>query len=681
MQPDGKIIVIGDFFINGSIYYIVRLNSNGTIDQSFNNPSLAVSNPLYCVALQTNGEILIGGNFTNVDSIVNNNYLARLTTNGTLDTTFAVNFGRLPFTGAGVTTVALQPDGKVVVGGYFTNYGSVLLNGVTRLNSNGTRDTSFTSAIGVASGNSPQVVAIQPDGKILLAGLLNTGSGNVNEIVRLTTTGSKDTSFFAETVQESANGSGGIYCLALQASGEIVIGGWFTNIVAQGLLTTSPTCSNLGRIASNGTPETSANFNSLSIGGTTGNYVYSLANAQNGDIVVGGQFSTVGSASHSGIARLTNNIVQETLISSTTTIQWMRTNSAPEITQASFGEFNFANGQWVTLGTGTRIFGGWQLAGLNLPTGAYIRAQGTTIGGESAASSGIDEELIAVGEPSVSPFVEAISATNISATTAVLNGLVNSFDTPATVSFYYGTNASFGYGVSAMPSVVESSITTPESANIANLVPGTTYYFEIEAVTNLGRTYQNFDSTTGSFRTLGTNAFLSGLTLGAATLSPPFSSTNGSYSANVPYGVSNLTITAFAVDGNATYSVHPGAFTNSGVTIGPVALSVGLNQIQIYCLSQDLNYERGYTVAITRAALAGIPTLTSAKINGMGQFTLTFSGTSSANYSVYAATNLLIPSTNWTDLGPANPSTNAVFQYIDSQTTNFAARFYQIRSP
>ncbi|MFN7141775.1 MAG: delta-60 repeat domain-containing protein, partial [Limisphaerales bacterium] len=127
VQPDGKIIIAGAFRnYNGTPRnFIARLHKNGTLDQTF------VANPndwVRCVAVQPNGKILIGGKFTFVDGVPRNR-IARLNADGSLDQTFDPGTGvEEPFFYwlqddiPSLFTIALQNDGKILIGGGFRTY-------------------------------------------------------------------------------------------------------------------------------------------------------------------------------------------------------------------------------------------------------------------------------------------------------------------------------------------------------------------------------------------------------------------------------------------------------------------------------------------------------------------------------------------------------------------------------
>jgi uncharacterized delta-60 repeat protein len=183
VQPDDKIVVVGAFA--NSSGFISRFNVNGGLDSSFTNTVATDPSPngiaLRAVALQ-GPKILVGGLFRTYSdgSVTTNRHgLVRLNSNGELDLLF-----RPPVNNADVRALLLQPDGKILVAGLFE------LDGfadrcIARLNSDGTRDDTFSSLNGL--GITGLGLALQPDGKILLS--------HTHGIMRLTTNGAVDATF------------------------------------------------------------------------------------------------------------------------------------------------------------------------------------------------------------------------------------------------------------------------------------------------------------------------------------------------------------------------------------------------------------------------------------------------------------------------------------------------------
>jgi uncharacterized delta-60 repeat protein len=219
VQTDGKIVIGGAFTIyNGSpANKIVRLNTNGTLDPTFNAGGGA-DNTVYTSVLQTDGKIIISGLFISYNG-TSVNGLARLNTNGSLDNTYNVGSGL----DHNATTLAMQVDGKCVLGGIFTVYNGDSVNRILRLNTDGSRDTSFHVGKGL-DGNAPSI-AIQQDGKIVIGGVFTQYNGKASScIARLNTDGSYDNIFY---VGSGANGS--LHnAMAIQTDGKIIIGGAFT---------------------------------------------------------------------------------------------------------------------------------------------------------------------------------------------------------------------------------------------------------------------------------------------------------------------------------------------------------------------------------------------------------------------------------------------------------------------
>lgn len=195
LQSDGKII-IGGFFttVNGTPSgCIARLNTNGTLDTTFNVGTALTgsggSPRLYTIRVLSDGKIMIGGSFTTYSGSTAN-YIARINSNGTLDTTFNSGVG---FNGS-VQDIAVLSDNKILAAGGFTTYSGSASRCIIRINEDGTKDNSFN--VGTGTNTNVNSIAVQDDGKIILGGFFTTYSGSSNNrIVRLNTDGTKDTSF------------------------------------------------------------------------------------------------------------------------------------------------------------------------------------------------------------------------------------------------------------------------------------------------------------------------------------------------------------------------------------------------------------------------------------------------------------------------------------------------------
>ncbi|KAA9325979.1 LamG-like jellyroll fold domain-containing protein [Adhaeribacter soli] len=187
LQPDGKIVAGGLFatFNGTSRNNIARLNSDGTVDAGF-NPGSGFNNTVLSVGVLPEGKVVASGNFTlfNGSTV---NYLARLKDDGTLDPDFSTGTGF----NSPVPALAVQPDGKIVAGGYFTTYNGSAQTRIVRLNYNGTPDNTFVTGAGF--NGVVMSLALQPDGKIVTGGDFSTYKGiSSSRISRLTETGALD---------------------------------------------------------------------------------------------------------------------------------------------------------------------------------------------------------------------------------------------------------------------------------------------------------------------------------------------------------------------------------------------------------------------------------------------------------------------------------------------------------
>lgn len=220
LQSDGKIIVGGSFTsYNGiSAGRLIRLNTDGSYDASFNTSIGATTGIIYDIAQQLDGKIIIVGSFTKYNNATTNR-VARILPNGTLDTSFLIGSG----TTSNITNAAILRDGKILLTGNFTVFNGIPINRIVRLNDDGRIDTSF--AIGSGFDDDVSAVAVQSDGKIILGGkFTNFNGNNANRIIRLEENGTIDSSFFAG----SGFNSGAVQTLKIDASGAIMVGGSFT---------------------------------------------------------------------------------------------------------------------------------------------------------------------------------------------------------------------------------------------------------------------------------------------------------------------------------------------------------------------------------------------------------------------------------------------------------------------
>jgi uncharacterized delta-60 repeat protein len=183
--PDGKVLIAGR-----SNILIDRFTSTGSIDGTFTQLPLLWTGTTNtpesnAFAIQPDGKILVGGQF-NVVSGNSYSRICRINANGTLDTSFNVGTGF----NNGVTSITIQPDGKILCTGSFETYSGFSSSGIIRLNSDGSIDSTFTSPVPVF--RDVYSLLLLPSGKIMC---------QVNDVIRrLNSDGSIDGSFAAVTL-------------------------------------------------------------------------------------------------------------------------------------------------------------------------------------------------------------------------------------------------------------------------------------------------------------------------------------------------------------------------------------------------------------------------------------------------------------------------------------------------
>lgn len=310
LQPNGKILIGGNFTsFNGSPrYHIARLNSDGSVDSTF-NPGFGANGTVWCMILQTNGQVVIGGSFTSYNG-TNVNKVARINADGSLDTTFN------PGTGPNdtVNAVAVDSSGRVIIGGSFDSVAGVSNGGISRLNVDGSLDTTFTAGIGTYNPDSDSTdpvyaIAVQSDGKILIGGSFSfLDLINYNGLARLNSDGTIDLNFKpgTGTLNPVTGLADTIYSVLLQTNNEILIGGDLTTfnqtrrigvarLFGDGTVDTSFMDSTYNQFA--GLPNQYFNSQAVSTNYpyyNTRNAVYALAQEAGGNVIIGGIFPWVG---------------------------------------------------------------------------------------------------------------------------------------------------------------------------------------------------------------------------------------------------------------------------------------------------------------------------------------------------------------------------------------------------
>jgi len=284
VQPDGKILIAGTLpNINGStMNNLVRLDSNGNLDVAF-NANLVSGQVIEDVKLQSDGKILLGGLFSNINGIPRQN-LARLHSNGSVDTSFNTAMGANSY----ITDMAIQADGKIIVGGLFTTYAGMGRGRIARVNADGSLDASFFPGIGF--NNPVNRVVLHTNGSILVVGSFTAFNGiSAPRISCLDQQGRRDTSF---NVVIGPNNE--IYDLLVEPGGKIMLGGLFTIFNNQ-----------VRRKQARLLPNGDLDYTFLPVSGTsTSSTTSAVVQQPDGKILVGGVFSNYCEIPRKNIVRI-----------------------------------------------------------------------------------------------------------------------------------------------------------------------------------------------------------------------------------------------------------------------------------------------------------------------------------------------------------------------------------------
>ena len=256
IQQDGKIVVAGscNYGTNSNDFAVIRYNPNGTLDNTFSNDGI-VTTDIYSsndfghsIAIQQDGKIVVAGVSSNEFSIV------RYNPNGTLDNTFSLDgifTTHISNTDNTGNSVILQSDGKILVAGSsFIGNDKISL---IRLNTDGSLDTSFSSDGKVTSNDNYFIeegysMAIQPDGKIIVAGTVYFDSQNSGFVIeRYNVDGTIDSTFSSNGIitTDIGNSYEEGYSMAIQPDGKIIVSGLTTNGSNSSFATARYSCSDV----------------------------------------------------------------------------------------------------------------------------------------------------------------------------------------------------------------------------------------------------------------------------------------------------------------------------------------------------------------------------------------------------------------------------------------------------
>lgn len=284
-QPNGHVLAGGNIQVfNGHrINGLFRLLPNGTRDETF-NAALQDKATVTCLALGSTGKIYAAGDLVRYAKL-GRSPVVRLNTDGSIDPTFSTGNG---FNNL-INAIALQPDGKLWVAGAFTAYDGISRKSLARLNENGSLDSSIN--LGTGFNTALTDLLVQTDGKLLAAGNFTLYNGKAcKRLVRLNLDGSLDTTFNTGT-----GFGGGLNKIKLQADGKIICFGTFTNF--NGVNKTA-----ILRLNPNGSLDTS--FNNGFNGAVFGSSINAVDIQSDGKIIFAGNVSAYRGTQIKHLARI-----------------------------------------------------------------------------------------------------------------------------------------------------------------------------------------------------------------------------------------------------------------------------------------------------------------------------------------------------------------------------------------
>lgn len=560
LQTDGKIVISGS---SNHAFAVLRCNANGSLDTSFNGTGkvitsigdrFAFGNSL---ALQSDGKIVVAGESFNVSSPASF-AVVRYNTNGSLDTSFnstgkvTTSIGSANDIG---NSVAIQIDGKIVVAGQsgITTGGSSRF-AVVRYNANGSLDTTFngTGKVTTVLGTGNDIaysVAIQSDGRIVVAGKTQISGNYRFAVVRYNADGSLDTTFngTGKVITSLGTSSEGARSVTLQSDGKIVVAGSSFNGTYDDFALARYNRSN-GSLdhTFNGTGTVTSAIGS---GSSVGN---SVAIQSDGTILVAGQETGIGEPAAFALAR------------------YFKDGSS----------INYTISPSASPSAGGTVGGGGTFAPNTSQTVTATAKIGYTF------ANWTENGTVVSTSPSY-PFTLNADRVLVANFTPGLFTIVTSGSPVASGSTFGGGTFNYGASVTVLATPNGGYDFVKWTEGGSQVSASASYNFTVSASRNL---VANF--------ALSSNASLASLVPSAGTLAPVFASGTTTYTATV--ALSSITVTPAVTRAGATVTVNGTAVT-SGTASGPIALNVGVNPaITIIVTAPDGVTKQSYTLTVTR---------------------------------------------------------------------------------
>jgi uncharacterized delta-60 repeat protein len=370
--PDGGYLVGSSANEIGiSTPVLVRLRKNGVPDPQFGlRPGIPVLPArLHCLAVQPDGGILLGGRFTSIGGIARTS-IARLGPNGVLDVSFSpVLAGSSSLTPPNVTCLAVQADGRILVGGTFVRVDGMSRPWLARLEPDGRLDPGFQPVIKSA----PFALTFDSSNRILA--FTDASGNNFNQPTRFLPNGTTDSAL---------NWLGVDFVNALpQADGRLVFGGL-------GAIVSGTTVTSLFRFEADGVVDPT-----LELLLPLGDSMSQMAGFQDGRLMAVVYNYGNGSPTRR-LFRVLNGPATESLrVTDSSRIRWERRGTAPEAHYVTVALSTDGGVTFSDLGLASRVENGWELAGLALPETGHIRAHARYLAGPENRDSSLAESIVA----------------------------------------------------------------------------------------------------------------------------------------------------------------------------------------------------------------------------------------------------------------------------------------------
>ena len=630
IQPDGRILIGGGFnFVEGRLSSgLACLESDGRLDASFHT---SLQGSVQSLALQGDGKILVGGYFADSQG-PNSNHLARLYADGSVDATLQTPALRdAAISWAGLNALAPQPDGRIIVGGAFTNLGGMPRSYLARIHPDGRVDTSFQPAV----NDEVLAVAVQDDGKILVGGFFTRIAGRgVSALARLNPDGSYDTNFSSGGAVAMSGRQSFVSAFVLEPGGGIwfcgnfsFVDGWFRSLVA--------------RLHPDGSLDNNVQPNfACDDCDSEDRVAYSMA-WQSGKILVTGLFDEYDYEPVSGLVRLhldgsLDSAFQPVVAGSNYSFTIIpRTLAVQQDDKILIGGyFNRLNGQPRvqlgrlngdgTLDTDFRADAGGEVDSIALQADGRILAAGffKIIGGVTRTGVAL---LGTNGTPDPS-FTPALDERGLAA-------------------LVWGRGVSLQTDGKALLGGVFTGVEGLPRTNLARFAPVTaaTQWLELDR-----------DGHRVTWRRGGAAPEL-------VRASFDWSADGVTYA---PIGMPLRIRDGWHLDGLALLAGETFYVRARGRVTGGY-----------------FNGSSGLIESVAQFWRLPPPFLNNVQVLGGGQFQFSFTNTNAVAFSVLASTNAAAPLAQWESLRAPVPVGGGVYQFTDPGATNHARRFYQLRSP